>query len=198
MGRSQGVGYASCDTAHHCFYPRAIYRRHSAGAAAGQASGHTDTQWFSVDATNHQVIQGKSMRNISFKGLALGIVAIVVLDVVVGIGLKMALGGPLVSEGMTAQQIREATTALTHTTNYLAWSLILGALATVVGGYIAARVGKEAPYLNAGLLGVFGTVLTVLLGGDFPLWFALGGIAVVLPAALLGGYFAARGSGSKP
>jgi hypothetical protein len=68
-------------------------------------------------------------------------------------------------------------------------------LSTVVGGYIAARVAKEAIYLNSGMFGVIGISIGLLVGGEYlsgeyPLWFTVLGYISITPSALLGGYLA--------
>lgn len=137
------------------------------------------------------------MQGISFKAVAIGMVAMFLLDVVGGIGLTVVLGGPTGSPGMTVQQAREATIAFMHSTGYLTGSLILGTVATVIGGYLAARNANAAPYLNAGFLGACGVVVSLLLGRGSPAWFVLSGALVVLPAALLGGHVAAGRTESR-
>jgi hypothetical protein len=128
------------------------------------------------------------MRSISIKGLIFAIVITLLLDTVSGIGLTIALGGTSTSEGMTDQQIIDAVAVLTHSTAYLAGSLVLGTLSTVVGGFIVARVAKKAPYQNAGIFAVFGMIFGLYFAADFPFWFNAIGFVLVMPASLLGGW----------
>ncbi len=68
---------------------------------------------------------------------------------------------------------------------------IVDFLASVLGGYVAARLAKPAPLVNAGCVGVVGIILDVFA------WEALTlqqldpiGTILMLPAALVGGFFA--------
>jgi len=130
------------------------------------------------------------MNRVSFKGIVLAALLVLVLDTIAGIGMMVFMGGSALKGGMTEQQTNEAIAALTLSTNFLLGSVILGTLATIVGGYVAARIAKKEPYLNAGVIGVLGIVLGVLLAKNYPLWFNVLGFVLVLPAALLGGHLA--------
>lgn len=123
------------------------------------------------------------MKGISIWGVAAGTAVTIVLDVVVSIALVTLLAPSGAST--------ETVAAFTHTAVYAVWSLILGTVTTVVGGYVAARIGNMSPYINAALVGVLGVVIAFLLGSPGPLWFNIIGYGVVIPAALLGGYVAA-------
>ncbi len=68
---------------------------------------------------------------------------------------------------------------------------IVDFLASALGGYVAARLAKPAPLVNAGCVGVVGIILDVFA------WEALTlqqldpiGTILMLPAALVGGFFA--------
>ena len=86
----------------------------------------------------------------------------------------------------------EALILVAQRQNFLLWSLFIGTFSTVIGGFIAAKIGKLAPYKNAAVIGVLGVVIGVILGGETPLWFDVTAFLTVIPAALLGGYFVAR------
>lgn len=130
------------------------------------------------------------MSKISFKGIVLAALVVLVLDTIAGIVMTVFMGGGFLREGMTEQQTTDAIAALTLSTNFLLGSMILGTLATIVGGYVVARIAKREPYLNAGVIGVLGIVLGVILAKNYPLWFNVLGFVLVLPAALLGGHLA--------
>ena len=70
---------------------------------------------------------------------------------------------------------------------YLLLGGSLGLLGTVVGGYVAAKFADAAPLLNAACVGLFGVVLGIFIIGESPLWFAVIGILLTLPAAIAGG-----------
>jgi hypothetical protein len=131
------------------------------------------------------------VRALSVKALLLAIGVTLLLDLISGVVIMIAAGAP-VSPGMTEQQISDAAAAFLNAPGVLVQSVVLGTLSTVVGGYIAARIGSDAPYWNAGAFGVFGILLGALLGYDLPLWFNAIGFALAVPSALLGGWLAAR------
>ena len=130
------------------------------------------------------------MSRVSFKGIILAALLVLVLDTIAGIVMFVSMGGSFLRRGMTEQQMSDAIAALTLSTNFLLGSVILGTLATIVGGYIAARIAKKEAYLNAGIIGVLGIVLGILLANNYPLWFNVLGFVLVFPAALLGGHLA--------
>ncbi len=123
------------------------------------------------------------MNNLSIKGILLGLLVTIVIDIIGGIAAI-----PLFASSMS----EEALKALNEDTGALIWSLLIGTVSTIIGGFIAARFGKLAPYKNSAVVGVIGLIAGVLLGGDAPLWFNIIGFASVIPAALLGGYLVAR------
>jgi hypothetical protein len=132
------------------------------------------------------------MRSISIKGQLIAFAVTLALDLVSGIGLMVALGGPVLSDAMTPDETSETIIAFTLSMPYLLGSLVLGTLTTVLGGYIAARFGKTAPFLNSGIFGVLGALLGLALSAGTPLWFTVAGVALIIPAALLGGSFVKR------
>ena len=130
------------------------------------------------------------MDRFSLKGIILAILLMLMLDTISGVALMGVMGSHVFQEGLTDQQMNEAIAALTHNRDFLLWSLILGTLSTIVAGYVAARIAKREHYLNAGIVGVLGIVMGLIFSKDYPLWFNVLGFLLVLPAALLGGYFA--------
>jgi len=123
------------------------------------------------------------MRSISIKGVIFGVLAIFVIDLLSGI-----YGIILFADGMS----EEALILASQSQNYLLWGLLVGTASTVVGGFIAAKIGKLAPYQNASVIGILGVVIGIILGGENPLWFDVTANLTVIPAALLGGYLVVR------
>jgi hypothetical protein len=131
------------------------------------------------------------MHNISLKGIILAIMLVVALDTISGIAIMpIFFGGDALDAEMTEQERNDAITAVTLTTNFLLTSLIRGVLSIMVGGYVAVRIAKKEPYLNAGAFGAAGIILKVLFLKTLPLWFNVSSLLLVLPAALLGGQLA--------
>jgi len=123
------------------------------------------------------------MKGLSIKGIVLGIVSVLIVDVAAGISMVYLFSGTIVAGG---------TEALGRETAPLIFSLFTGTLSTVLGGYVAARLGKEAPYKNSLVIGVAGFGSGFLFLHEYPVWFNLFGFATVIPAALFGGYLVAR------
>ena len=139
------------------------------------------------------------MRNISLKGIILATMLVIALDTISGIAvMPIFFGGDALDEGMTEQEQNDAIAAITLTTNFLLTSLIRGTLSKMVGGYVAVRIAKREPYLNAGAFGVLGILLGVLFLKSAPLWFNVSSLLLILPAALLGGLLAKSRIVDKP
>jgi MFS family permease len=133
------------------------------------------------------------MRGVSFKAVAIALVATLGLDIVVGMVLTSVLGGSqLPGPEATEQQVREAMLALTKTPAFLGWSAVLGTLTTVLGGYLAARMADQVPYMNALAFGIAGMLVGLLSAHTVPPWFSVLGLVLTVPAALLGGNIAKR------
>ncbi|MDX1487438.1 MAG: hypothetical protein R3268_04505 [Acidiferrobacterales bacterium] len=81
---------------------------------------------------------------------------------------------------------------------YLLLGGLLGLLATVLGGYVAARTAEVAPLLNAACVGVFDVVLGIFFIGRSPLWFSIVGLLLTLPAAIAGGVLFRRTGNGPP
>ncbi len=118
------------------------------------------------------------MKGICFKGIFWGIIAIAIIDILGAIS-GIFLFVPDLSE-----------TAINQNQNFLLWGLTIGTLATVIGGFIAARYARTAPYTHAAIIGLLGILSGLLNLGKAPFWFDLAGFLTVIPAALLGGFLA--------
>ena len=123
------------------------------------------------------------MKNISIKGIIFAVLAVVILDTISGIALI-----PIFVKDMTEESLK----VLSHEVGLLIFSMFFGTISTVIGGFIAAKYGKLAPYKNAAVIGVIGIILGVLLSSNYPLWFNVLALLITLPSALLGAYFVAR------
>lgn len=128
------------------------------------------------------------MKNISLKGIILGTLATIVLDILGGIVLMMIFFAPV--GGGPGEKMDTASAVAAMGAGFLISYLIFSTATTVVGGYIAAGVAQRSAYLNSGIIGVIGILLGVFFCGDYPAWFSVLGFASVMPAALLGGYLA--------
>ena len=123
------------------------------------------------------------MRSVSIKGVAFGVLAVLVIDLVGG-----AAGIPLFAKDMSVESIN----SVAKNQSFLLWSVFIGTFSTVAGGFVAAKIGKLAPYQNAAVICALGMLFGIIMGGEAPLWFDVTGYLTVVPADLLGGYFIAR------
>lgn len=126
-------------------------------------------------------------RGIDFKAVMLGIVADLGATFVAMMALLAFLGVNTEVENLSEEEAVQLVESTFQDPTYLLISGLLGLLATVLGGYVAAKLAHAAPLLNAACVGVFGVVLGILFIGKSPLWFALIGIILTLPAAIVGG-----------
>ncbi len=92
----------------------------------------------------------------------------------------------------------EAVDRLTASTPFLAATLPVGLLFTVVGGYVGAHLARGEELNNAFLVGIASAITSLLfaLGASTDsLWYVGVSVALTVPAALLGGYVRAKTRG---
>lgn len=130
------------------------------------------------------------MSKISIKGVLLGIVVALAVDIASAIVIYAGFGGDPARPGMSAQEMSEARIAASRSTRVLLSSLVPGTLSTILGGYVAARVAKHNHYLNAAVIGAVGVVVGAATAESYPLWFNALAFLTVLPASVLGGHIA--------
>jgi len=132
------------------------------------------------------------MKRISPKAVVLGSLLVLALDAVVSVGLVALRGGEIFVEGRSVEQISEALHAVMLSKSFLLASMVLGTLTTVIGGYVAARIGKQFPYFNGLVIGLLGMLIGLTFWSEYPLWFNLLALVSVVPSALLGSHIAVR------
>ena len=128
------------------------------------------------------------MDRISFKGVVLGMLLVLFLDLMLGSVLMISMGGNAIDFNAPEEQVLEAIDVLTRSSMFLLMSVILGTITTVVGGYVCARIAKKYPYFNSAAIGLLGIILGIFVGDNFPWWFNLLSYGLSIPAALLGGH----------
>jgi hypothetical protein len=122
------------------------------------------------------------MKDISIKGLVVAAVVALALDFAWSAALLFHISGATADEAAVAA----AMETLLQDDTYLAISLVLGLLTTLLGGYIVARIARTAKVFNAMLFGCIGIVLNVFTAADLPLWFNLLNFLLLIPAAVFG------------
>ena len=124
------------------------------------------------------------MGNISIKGIIIAVVVTTIMDIV-----SSLVGVYLFSDGFDEVSISN----LANNSSFLIFGMILGALSTIIGGYISAYFGKLAPYKNVAIYAVLGVLIGFAFVGGGPLWYYNMGMLLIIPASLFGGYlFAAK------
>ena len=115
------------------------------------------------------------MNKISIKAVAIGSVADIVLTNVFMFVLMIYVVSSLISGGVPQQDVEKLLLpTIQGDVGYFLISVTLGCIASVVGGYIAARIAKKHEVLN-GLLASFLCVISGIYGlvsgmGEMPFW----------------------------
>jgi len=120
------------------------------------------------------------MKNVSIKGILLGLVSLIVIDELGGILLTLALAGDISKEIRAALQLD---------TLFLILRMFVGAAALVCAGFISEKISKSNGLINSSIVGIISVILTILaLGDTYPLWYLLLSYLYQFPSALAGGY----------
>ena len=126
-----------------------------------------------------------------FRPLAIvvGWLADTAFSFITGIVTGISAAVLLIRQGTPPDQVQD------HLNNNLTWLLglsVLGCCGTILGGYVAAWMGKAFPLRHGfavGMLSILSSLLILVLSPRTqPLWFSVAGLALTVPAGLLGGY----------
>ena len=132
------------------------------------------------------------MNRINFKALVVGTSLLLALSILAGVLLVSLQGMLLAMEGQSEEQIIQALADLADDDGYLVWSMVLGSLASVLAGHVAARIaGGAYPYFNGLAVGVVGTLVGLAFWSELPLWFNLAGLFITPACCVLGAHMAA-------
>lgn len=126
------------------------------------------------------------------KAVLFGILADIGATFIAMMVLTTFLGTQVGGENLSQEEVMQLIERALQEPPYLLLGGLLGLLATVLGGYVAARTAEVAPLLNAACVGVFDVVLGIFLIGGSPLWFGVIALLLTLPAAIAGGVIARR------
>ncbi|WP_428001621.1 hypothetical protein [Acidovorax sp.] len=130
------------------------------------------------------------MNRINPKALIVGTSLLLALSILAGVVLVSLQGLLLAMEGQSEEQIIQALADLADDDGYLVWSMVLGALVSVLGGHVAARIAVVYPYFNGLAVGVLSTLVGFAFWSELPLWFNFAGIVVTPACCVLGSHLA--------
>jgi len=103
---------------------------------------------------------------------------------------------PLEKGGVPAEAFQEALKEMLSSQEGLLDLLIIGALCTILGGYLAGRIAGTEEVKHGALVGAVSLIIGILqtgLAGEaspVPYWHELLGYLLAIPAGALGGFFA--------
>ncbi len=103
---------------------------------------------------------------------------------------------PLENGGVPAEALQEALKEMLSSQEVLLDLLIIGALCTILGGYVAGRIAGTEEVKHGALVGAVSLIIGILQTGmageasQVPYWHELLGYLLAIPAGALGGFFA--------
>ena len=134
------------------------------------------------------------MKRFNIQVVVIGSQVMLAIDQLSGVVLFTVFGGDAMTAGASQDELSAVGKIIEQDNGYLLVGLLLGTLSTVLGRFVAARMAKTLPLLNACAVGVVGIAAGVLLGGqsDSPWWFNAAGYLSTIPAAMVCGGWARR------
>ena len=131
------------------------------------------------------------MKKLNFYAITAGAAADMFGTLMVSIFIGAIASGILLARGVPEDEIG---VQLAGNPQVLLWGVVLGLLASVLGGVVAARIARYRELMHAACAGgvglVLSTVSAVLSPVVLPTWYVITGYGLVVPAAALGGWFA--------
>jgi hypothetical protein len=124
-------------------------------------------------------------KEIDLKAVVMGFLT----DTVATIAVSFILVSAMSAFGISESEITDRMKTLSG----LLLSLIFGLGCTVFGAYVAGRIAKRTEITHGAIVAGISLILALIIrdAGD-PLWFEVTGYLCILPAGMLGGYFAAE------
>lgn len=136
---------------------------------------------------------GRTMKRISLKGVAIGSIVDIVATNIVVLPVMVYILISSEPSGLAADSARQVLMA---SSAFRVWSNILGALCSVLGGYVSARIAKHHEVLNGALSSILciGFGVYALFSGSAADQVGLHLVFLPLSPALgaFGGYLSSR------
>lgn len=129
-------------------------------------------------------------RQFSAKAIVLGFLTDFVISTAAGLLFGIVTTLVLMQRGFSANEIRAAS--LEGNSGILIAGMVIGFGSTMLGGYVAGRVAKNAEVLHSGIVGIL-QILTGaidLFWSPTLLWYHIIFMLGVIPFAMFGGYTA--------
>ena len=128
------------------------------------------------------------MKKLSVYAIVAGAAADMVGTLLVSIFISTIAGSSLLSQGVPQDEIGARLAA---DTRVLGWSVVLGLVASLLGGLVAARIARHRELTHGASAGAVGLVLSTISAVVSPMvlptWYVIAGYGLVVPLAALGG-----------
>lgn len=134
------------------------------------------------------------MKQVSFKGVAIGNIVDIVSSNVVAIPVMIYVLSSTRAGSASGHDAGSVAEILKTSTVFLAASSVLGGLCSVLGGYVSARIAKHDEVLNGALASIFcvGLGVYAVVSGTGRLWLDVLYLPLSPGLAALGGYLRSR------
>lgn len=127
-------------------------------------------------------------------GLAIDIGGSLIIGTLVGILVGILMVSGMVSGG----NLGDPSGVFNSSTPALLFLLIAGLSMDCLGGYLAATWAPKRKIAHALVLGILSVASgLVLSGASFPLWYRIASSLLIVPAALLGGWWRVKTRGAE-
>jgi hypothetical protein len=135
---------------------------------------------------------------LSWAAILLGAFIDIAFTEIAGTALLLWLAPELASQDQA--RVSEVLAELAASTSYVAASLALGALGTMLGAFVGARRAGQLHVRHGGWIAVTSTAIGALImlleppardAADFPFWAQATAYLLILPAGVIGGALAA-------
>lgn len=142
----------------------------------------------------NEAVYRVQMKQVSFKGVAIGNVVDIVSSNLVAIPVMILVLASASETSLPDHGAGSAAEVLKASSVFLAASTVLGGLCSVLGGYVSARIAKHDEVLNGTLASILcvGLGVYALVNGTSRFWLHVLYLLLSPALAALGGYLRSR------